>query len=97
MATSRPSSAQLFSSIDGAPVAEAGEAPLVHNLPGMNEFLGHHANHHADESTISPNEGNRIPRRSLPIDRAMPVGPPDAVNPVGRYAGESAGGGDGGE
>lgn len=96
MATYRPSSAQLFSTIDGVPAAEAGEAPLICNLPGMHQFLGHEANHHDGQSTLGP-EGNRIPRRSLPVDRAVPVGPPDAVNPLGRHAGESQGGGDAGE
>ncbi len=52
------------------------------------------ANHHDDQSTIAPGEGNRIPKRSLPIDRGPAIGQPDAVNPLGCHWGESAGGGD---
>lgn len=83
MATYRPSSAQLFSTIDGAPAAEAGEAPLVCNLPGMHQFLGHEANHHDGQSTVGP-RGNTVQAGQLPRVSGPPPAAPDAINPAGR-------------
>ncbi len=85
--------------LQSEPVAGARrlvDANLITGARGDNQYLGHQAAHHADQSTIAPGEGNRIPRRSLPLVRDAKVGPPDSVNPLGRGFGNSLDGGDGG-
>ncbi len=67
----------------------------ITGVQGHNQWLGHQANHHDDEPVLAA-EGNRIPKRSLPLVNAPKAGTPDAVNPLGRHFDESYGGGDDG-
>lgn len=87
MATStRPSTAPLYRGAgDVLSTAEAGEAPLVPNLPGTHQFLGHEANHHDGQSTVGP-RGNTVQAGQLPRVSGPPMGVPDAINPAGRGA-----------
>jgi hypothetical protein len=76
------------------PESLAGEALT---LPSANTAaLIRAANKHDDRPVIAPN-GNRIPESALPLIRQPHVGPPDAVNPLGRHFDESYGGGNGGD
>lgn len=78
--------------IAGWPSRETGIDPII-GKPGSHQRLPQGTHAFVPLSA----EGNKIPRRSLPVDKAPPVGPPCAVNPLGRYAGESQGGGDASE
>lgn len=82
--------------IAGFPSLERGVDPII-GAPGSHQYLGRQANHHADQSTIAPNEGNRIPRRSLPLISGPKVGKPSAVNPAGHGLGNSLDGDGGGD
>jgi hypothetical protein len=73
----------------------AGPNPIT-GVDGSFQYLGHLAAHHDGQSTVIPGVGNRIQARALPLAKAPVVGKPDAVNPLGRYFGESQGGGDAG-
>jgi len=78
---------QRFDEIPGLIDREADSDPLI-LAPGSNQFLGHQANHHDGVSTLGPH-GNRVISGTLPLTSGPPVGQPDAVNPLGRYFGES--------
>lgn len=86
----RPSTAPLFSPRDPYGLAEAGEDALIHNLSGTHEFLGDHANHHGDQSTVGP-RGNTVQAGQLPRVSGPPIGAPDAINPAGRSSGSLVG------
>lgn len=85
--------------ISGWPSQERGLDPII-GRPGAQQFLGHAANHHDGQSTVGP-EGNRIPRRSLPLvreahDPAWYAGHRTAANPLGAGFAASLDGDDGG-
>ena len=81
----------------GFPSLERGVDPII-GRPGSNQWLGHQTNRHDGQSTLSPNEGNRVPLRARPLVRPQQIGQPDAINPLGRgFEISLDGGDDGGE
>jgi len=72
----------------------AGESLTIPGSANSASFI-RAINHHDDEPRLAP-EDNRIPKRSLPLTRGPRIGPPDAVNPLGRgFATSLEGGGAG--
>jgi len=73
--------------IAGWPSLEPGIDPIT-GRRGSNQNLTDAALHHDDYKPHSP-MANKIPADRLPLTSGPPIGKPDAVNPLGRGAGES--------
>jgi hypothetical protein len=71
----------------GFPSLERG-VDFLTGRRGSNQWLGDAARQHDGEPTLGP-RGNKIDKSRVPLTSGPPVGNPDAVNPLGRYAGES--------
>ncbi len=72
----------------GFPSLERNRDPITRRR-GSNQWLGDAANHHDGTSTVGPG-GNKIARSRLPLTSGPPIGKPNAANPLGAGAGESA-------
>jgi hypothetical protein len=89
MATSRSSSAPMFPSVTDVVAGlteDTGYDPIIKDR-GANQFLGHQATSHDDQSTVGP-RGNRMQDGSLALLGTHNVlGRPTKSNPTGSQNG----------
>lgn len=93
MADTTPSSAPMFESVEDryASLFEDQDVNAITMARGANQFLGHQAAKHDDQSTVGP-RGNRVQSGQVPRTSGPSVGSPSRANPLGANSATSLNG-----